>query len=131
MKQRLILALLIVFASFSSCKDDADVVPAPVITGIENTYSILQNDELKLTPTVENNNEATYIWQLDGKEVAKTLEYVFVQSEARDYKLKLRVANEGGMAEQEMTITVVERGLPPVITNLEEEYGVEVEKELK
>ena len=45
MKQRIILALLIVFAGFASCSDDDDVikVQAPVISGLEKAYTILEN----------------------------------------------------------------------------------------
>ena len=131
MKQRLILALLIVFASFSSCKEDIEVVPAPIISGLENVYSILEDAELKLNPSIENDNNATYLWHMNGKEVAKTLDYLFVESVPGEYKLKLKVGNDGGVAEMEITISVVERGLAPVVTNVEKEYTIEVDSELK
>lgn len=132
MKQRIILALLIVFAGFASCSDDDDVikVQAPVISGLEKAYTILENAELELNPTIENGNKATYVWQMDGKEVAKTLDYVFVQSTPGNYKLLLKAGNEGGVAQQEITVTVVERGLPPVITDVEEEYSLEAGTDL-
>lgn len=106
MKQRFILALLIVFAGFASCKDDTEVVQAPIISGLENAYTVLENAELKLTPTIKNDNNSTYIWQLDGKEVAKTLDYVFVQSTPGYYKLVLKVANKGGVDEKTISIIV-------------------------
>ena len=51
MKQRIILALLIVFAGFASCSDDDDVVKvqAPIISGLEKAYTILENADSKLT----------------------------------------------------------------------------------
>ena len=127
MKQRIILALLIVFAGFASCSDDDDVVQikAPIISGLEKAYTILEDAELELTPTIENGKNATYVWQVDGKEVAKTLDFVFVQSAPGNYKLVLKAGNEGGVAEQIITVTVVERGLAPVITDVEEEYNLE------
>ena len=132
MKQRIILALLIVFAGFASCRDDDEVVKvqAPVISGLEKAYTILENAKLELTPTIENGNKATYVWQMDGKEVAKTLDYVFVQSTPGNYKLLLKAVNEGGVAQQEITVTVVERGLPPLITDVEEEYSLEAGTDL-
>ncbi len=50
MKQRIILALLIVFAGFASCSDDDDVVQikAPIISGLEKAYTILEDAELEL-----------------------------------------------------------------------------------
>ena len=106
MKQRIILALLIVIAGFTSCSDDDEVMQAPVISGIEDAYSILEDAELELNPTIENNYNATYIWQLDGIEVANTLNYVFVQSNPGDYKLVLKVANDGGVDEKTISIVV-------------------------
>ena len=125
MKQRIILALLIVFAGFASCSDNDEVVPAPIISGLQNKYTVLEDAELELNPTIENGKNATYVWQMDGKEVAKTATFVFVQSTPRDYKLALQVGNDGGVAKQELTVTVVERGLAPVITDVEEEYSLE------
>ena len=106
MKQRIILTLLIVFAGFTSCKDDAEVVLVPVISGIENTYTIVQGAKLELSPTIENGANATFMWQLNGEEVAKTQNYVFEQSDAGDYKLILKVKNEGGEDNMEVSIVV-------------------------
>ena len=125
MKQRIILALLIVFAGFASCSDNDEVVPAPIISGLQNKYTVLEDAELELNPTIENGKNATYVWQMDGKEMAKTATFVFVQSSPRDYKLTLQVGNDGGVAKQEITVSVVERGLAPVITDVEEEYSLE------
>ena len=106
MKQRFFLALLVFAAGFTACSDDAEVVQAPVISGIENAYAVLQDAKLELNPTIENDNNATYMWQLDGKEVAKTLNYVFVESTPGEYKLVLKVANKGGVAENIISIVV-------------------------
>jgi len=106
MKQRIILALLIVFAAFTSCKDDADVVKAPVISGIKEAYTVLEGAKLELNPTIENGINATFLWQLNGEEVAKTQNYVFEQSNPGEYKLVLKVGNEGGVAEMKTTIVV-------------------------
>ena len=127
MKQRIILALLIVFAGLASCSDDDDVVQikAPIISGLENAYTILEDAELELNPTIENSKDATYVWQVDGKEVAKTLDLVFVQSTPGEYKLVLKAGNEGGVAKQEITVTVVERGSAPIVSDVEEEYNIE------
>ena len=106
MKQRIILAFLIVFAGFTSCKDEDEVMLAPVISGIEEAYSILEGAKLELTPSIENATNATYLWQLDGVEVAKTPSYIFEQSAPGDYKLVLKVANEGGVDEKTASIAV-------------------------
>ena len=106
MKQRIIYTLLIVFAAFTSCKDDAEIVQAPVISGVENAYTIVEGAKLELNPTIENANNATYLWQLNGEEVAKTQKYVFDQSNAGEYILILKVGNEGGVDVIKITIIV-------------------------
>lgn len=106
MKQRIILALLIVLTAFSSCKDEAEIVQAPVISGIKEAYTVLEGAKLELNPTIENGINATFLWQLNGEEVAKTQNYVFEQSNPGEYKLVLKVGNEGGVAEMKTTIVV-------------------------
>ncbi len=130
MKQRIILVLLIAFASFTSCKDDDEVLLAPIISGIENAYTVIEDAKLELNPMIENGETATISWSINGNEVAQTRIYVFQQSEPGEYKLLLKAGNEGGIAKQEITISVIEKGLPPVITNLEEEYNIETSSEL-
>ena len=106
MKQRIILALLIVFAGFTSCKDDAEVVLAPVISGLEDAYTVIEGAKLELNPTIENSIGATYLWQLNGVEVAKTQNYVFEESNPGEHKLIFKVENEGGVDKKEITIVV-------------------------
>ena len=130
MKQRVILVLLITFASFTSCKDDDEVLLAPIISGIENAYTVIEDAKLELNPMIENGETATISWSINGNEVAQTRSYVFQQSKAGEYKLLLKAGNEGGVAKQEATILVIEKGLPPMITNVEEEYNIETSSEL-
>ena len=107
MKQRFILALLIVFAAFASCSDEDEIVmQAPEISGIEEAYTLLEGAKLELSPSFKNTEDATYLWYLDGKEVAKTQSYVFDQSKPNKYKLDLKVTNEGGVAEYTISIVV-------------------------
>lgn len=106
MKQRIILSLLIVFAAFTSCSDDAEVIQAPVISGLQETYTVLEGAKLELNPTIENGIGATYLWQLNGEEVAKTQNYLFEQSNPGEYKLVLKVAKEGRVAEMKISIVV-------------------------
>ena len=107
MKQRIILALLIVFAGFTACSEDVkEVIQAPVISGIEDAYSILEGAKLELSPSIENGNNATYMWQLNGKEVSKTQSYMFEETNPGNYKLVLKVGNEGGVDEKTISIVV-------------------------
>lgn len=106
MNRKIIVALLIVFVAFTSCKDDTEVVQTPKISGLEEAYNVIAGVKLELNPTIENGIGATYLWQLNGVEVAKTQNYVFEQSEPGDYKLVLKVGNEGRVDEAKISIVV-------------------------
>lgn len=113
------------------CADEEkNVVPAPEISGIESKYSILENEELELTPVIVNDNQSVYSWFVDGKEVATTLKYTFVPTSAGEFKLIFKAENKGGVDTKEITVTVVALGEPPMITQLEDEYEIAVGKEL-
>lgn len=106
MKQRVILFLLITFAAFTACKDDEEILLAPQISGIENAYTLIEDAKLELNPTIENDENTTILWSVNGNEVAQTASYVFQQSEAGEYKVVLKVTNEGGVKEHPISITV-------------------------
>lgn len=113
------------------CADEEkNVVPAPEISGIESKYSILENEELELTPVIVNDNQSVYSWFVGGKEVATTLKYTFVPTSAGEFKLIFKAENKGGADTKEITVTVVALGEPPVITQLEYEYEITVGKKL-
>lgn len=112
-------------------KEDEAIVLAPEISGIESKYSILENEELELTPVIANDNQSVYSWFVGGKEVATTLKYTFVPTSAGEFKLIFKAENKGGADTKEITVTVVALGEPPVITQLEDEYEIAVGKEQK
>jgi len=116
----------------SGCSDkNEEEVPAPVISGIENKYTVLAGDRLELKANVENNNSATYKWLLNGQQVANTSTYTFNGDGPGSYRLVLNVTNAGGSDQKEIVITVVERDSPPVISGIEEKYSIDTNYELK
>lgn len=106
MKQRIILALLIVFAAFTSCSDDNELMQAPTISGVEDAYTLLEGAKLELNPTFKNIENATFLWHLNGQVVATTQSYLFDKTNPGEYNLVLKVSNEGGVAEYPTTIVV-------------------------
>lgn len=116
----------------SACSDSNDEnVLAPIISGLEDQYTLLEGDLLDLKPIVTNDNSVTYKWSVDGQEVANTLNYTFSKSEVGNYRLVLKATNIGGSAQKEIVINVVKRDSPPVITNLDEKYTIDFGTELK
>lgn len=128
-----LIYVLFLFIFLSACSDskEEEEVLAPVISGIEDKYTILEGDELELKPTVVNDNSAAYKWLQNGQQVANTLNYVFKGNTPGDYKIVLSVANKGGSTQKETLVTVIKRDSPPVISGLEEKYNVDSGAELK
>lgn len=107
MRQSIILAFLIIIAGFSACSDDDKVILTPNISGIEEAYTILEGAKLELNPIIENDENTTYVWQLNAEDVAKTKNYVFNESKPGDYKLVLKVMNESNVVTEIGTIITV------------------------
>ncbi len=123
---------MLLLTLFAGCSDnDEEDVLAPVISGIEDKYTVLKGDDLELTPVITNDNSSVYSWQIDGKEVASTLKYTYKATVEGSYILVFKAVNKGGSAQKEISVTVVERDSPPVISDLEEKYTVDVNTELK
>lgn len=77
--------------------DVAQTVPPKISLAVpKDGYVVLVNQELKLTPTVDNSDEATYLWKVGEKEVGTTKEYTFTADKAGSYKLSLATKNEDG-----------------------------------
>lgn len=120
--------------AFGGCSDTDEPLPtflAPEISGLENDYTILEGTELELSPVITNDKEMLYTWLLDGKEVSTSLKYTFAPTSSGTYRLKFKAENQGGEVIHEITVVVVAKGEPPVITKLEDKYTITVETDLK
>lgn len=78
----------------------------PVISDLEEKYTIDANTELKLSPSIVSGSEVTYSWLLEDEEVANTKEYTFKVSQPGKYRLLLKATNKEGTTEKELTILV-------------------------
>jgi len=126
-----IYVLFLIFF-ISACSDDKEEeMLAPVISGLENKYTVLEGEELELRPTVANDNAASYTWLQGGKEVATTLIYTFKEEVPGEYNLVLNVINKAGNDQREISVTVVKKDSPPVISGPEEMYIMEAGSELR
>lgn len=127
MKEHRFLLLIFLFSLFlTGCSHMAEieVIPPPEISDIEAEYSVLEGEELHFSPTVINNNNATYTWLVNGEKAATTLQFTYTASVPGVYKIIFKAENEGGSAQKEIIVTVVEKGLPPVISNVEDKYDI-------
>ena len=105
-KQPYIMLVLVMFLFFwMGCSSEEEVViPTPEISGLENSYILLEGDVLELTPIITNDNNAQYQWILDGEEVASKATYTFTSSQPGSYDLILIVSNQGGTSQKKMSI---------------------------
>ena len=125
MNQKSFLLTLLLFALLLvGCADDELHIDAPTISGVEQAYSILENETVKLSPTIEGDNYVTYSWLIDDEEVATTLEYTFEGKEAGDYILTFKATNSGGTTESKIKITVYASSDLPIISGIEESYTI-------
>lgn len=131
MRKNNLLFFLIFLILFIGCSKEEEQVLKPIISGIETAYSILEGEQLQLKPTVENENQADYVWMLDRREVGKTSSYTFNAAIPGNYELILNVSNKGGSIRHTISITVIAKGEPPVITKIEDEYNIEINTDLK
>lgn len=101
-----ILFLISTIFLLAACSSDDEVLLAPLVSGVEDAYTILEDAKLALNPNIENGENATILWYIDGDGVAKTESYIFQQSKAGEYNVELKVVNEGGVIEKTISITV-------------------------
>lgn len=78
----------------------------PVITRLEEQYTVSVGNDLKLSPVIISDTESSYVWILEEKEVATTPEYLFNSSSPGKQTLLLKVTNQGGSSEKTMSIFV-------------------------
>lgn len=98
----------------------------PVISGLLDSYVIKQNEELILEPKIVGAGDISVQWFVDGKKVGDEPSYKFASAKVDEFTIKVEVNNEGGKTEKTIKIKVVEKGLPPTITNIKEKYELPV-----
>lgn len=106
MNQKSFLLTLFLFSLFLIGCSDEEQVFAPEISGIEESYTILDNQSIKLSPVISSEHETAYFWLIDGVEVADAPEYVFGGKGAGEYKLVFRAVNKGGVTQKEFVVNV-------------------------
>ena len=89
---------------------DVGALAPPVISfaipggGLE----VVRGREYLFVPDVQNSDGAEYVWRLDGQEVGYEAAYAFSCSETGTHTVALKVCNEDGCDEKEVTVSVVD-----------------------
>lgn len=111
----LLLASVLVFAA---CNKDEEILstPAPVISGTLNTqYELKVNHKITLAPVVENAENATYEWSIDGVTVGSDASYTFVAKQVGTFYVDFSVSTSAGEDCLSYRVDVVSLA-PPVVS---------------
>lgn len=101
MKKFLYPLLFIMAFTLAACSDDE--LPAPTVEirvdGIANNQvlEVAQEDTLKISAHITNNQPCLYSWVMDGKEVGNFTTYRFTSKKVGKYQLSLTVTNVDGV----------------------------------
>lgn len=119
MKFLIRIVLLFTVVLMGCNKDDefyAVAKPIIMFDHEDGIYKVNVGDELTLSPTVENGEDAEYRWTLDdGTVVCRERIWTSRWNEAGEYYALLSVTNAGGTAREEVRIDVIAQ-LPPSIS---------------
>lgn len=87
---------------------DVATLTPPYITlpGAAEGFTVVQGEELHLSPVVAETLPVAYTWTVDGQTVADTRTYTFTRIEKGDYALSLTAANEDGTERLDFTVRV-------------------------
>lgn len=110
MKKQLSICLCLFFILLVGCSSDpteSEVTSSPVISGLEDTYSLHLGGDVTLSPKVTNDKGISYSWILNGQEVSKDSEYTFKGVKSGTYSLLFKVSTAGGDAEKQVQIVVI------------------------
>jgi hypothetical protein len=77
--------------------DVAAKIPPRITLGVpKGGYIIPEGQPLELTPAVDNNDAATYVWTVGSEAVSTAQSYTFSSATAGTFRLALKAANEDG-----------------------------------
>lgn len=113
-----LLLICMVVVSFSSCNIDEEITttrPPRIVLDSENgIYTVKVGQVMTIAPSYESAEGATYRWVMGTKILATTPVLSFIQEEAGEYYITISVITEGGTAEEEIRVDVVEKEIPTI-----------------
>lgn len=100
--------LLGLIAACSSDHDENQVWLAPVINGLENSYSLSMGESVTLSPEVEHAEGAVYSWTLDDEVVSQASVYEFHATKSGTFHLVFSVQTQGGRTVKSVNMVVLQ-----------------------
>ncbi len=82
------------------------LLPKIVLVGAEAGFSLVEGETMTFAPQVVDDLPVTYLWSVEGEEVADTPTYTFVAEKEGEYRLTLETSNEDGNDRIDFLVTV-------------------------
>lgn len=86
----------------ASCQKE---VPMPTVS-LEETYTTVAGEAIKITPVYENCDGATYNWTIDGESAGQEATFTHTFAEAGTFTVTVDVETQGGKAQASTTVEV-------------------------
>lgn len=92
-------------------KVEVAALAPPVISLVVPTtgLDVVAGKKYMLSPDVQNSEEASFVWTMNGKEVGTEKDYEFCEQELGTYTLSLCAENEDGSSTKTFRINVVDK----------------------
>ena len=106
-----ILFLSVIVAISLSCNIDEEIttaLPPRILADTKTSYRLKVGDELRLAPNVENDDEASFSWSVEGREVSTERAYIFVAESVGRVCVTFCITTTSGEAKQDYTIDVID-----------------------
>ena len=105
----LFLSVIVVLSS--SCNIDEEfttALPPTIVDEGKTSYRMRVGDELRLAPSVENDEEASFSWTIEGVVVACERAYIFTAERVGRVYITFTVTTPSGEDKQEYTVDVID-----------------------
>ena len=96
----------------SSCNIDEEIttaLPPRIIADIKTSYRLKMGDQVRISPNIENDDEASYSWSIEDKVVSTDRAYIYTAESVGTAYITFCVTTTSGEAQQEYTIDVIDR----------------------
>ena len=121
--------LLVAVLTLAACNKDEEILtaPVPVIKGtMDSTYEIKVGRKITIAPTIENGENATYEWKINGAKVGSESSYTYVGKRVGTEYIDFHVQTLAGADSLIYRVDVLPLA-PPVVVLESRDGVIEVE----
>ena len=114
----IVVAIAVALLTACSKEEGENPLPLPPVITLDNPTAIYPakvGRGIEIRPSYENADDATFAWQLDGRQIGDEPVLHFSSERSGRYFITLTVSNAGGAAEEELRVDVFEL-TPPTIS---------------